>query len=36
MAKDQTKELQVKTTAFLKKLKTETISSKEIEELRDV
>jgi DNA ligase (NAD+) len=36
MAKDQTKELQVKTTAFLKKLKTETFSSKEIEELREV
>ncbi|MBO9681358.1 MAG: NAD-dependent DNA ligase LigA [Flavisolibacter sp.] len=36
MANDRTKELQAKTTAFLKKIKTENISAKEIEDLREV
>jgi DNA ligase (NAD+) len=36
MANDRTKELQAKTIAFLKKLKTENISAKEIEDLREV
>ena len=36
MANDRTKELQAKTTALLKKIKTENISTKEIEDLREV
>jgi DNA ligase (NAD+) len=36
MANDRTKELQAKTSAFLKKIKTENISAKEIENLREV
>src|SRR4029078_5397890 len=36
MATDRTKELQATTSAFLKKIKTETITSKDIEELRKV
>jgi DNA ligase (NAD+) len=36
MANDRTKELQAKTNVLLKKIKTESISSKEIEELREV
>jgi DNA ligase (NAD+) len=36
MASDRTKEIQAKTTAFLKKIKTDGISLKEIKELREV
>jgi DNA ligase (NAD+) len=36
MATDRTKELQATTSAFLKKIKTETVTSKDIEELRKV
>ncbi len=36
MANDHTKELQAKTAAFLKKIKTESVSAKEIEDLREV
>jgi DNA ligase (NAD+) len=36
MANDRTKELQAKTAAFLKKIKTESVSAKEIEDLREV
>src|SRR6476620_1456710 len=36
MATDRTKELQATTSAFLKKIKTETLASKDIEELRKI
>lgn len=36
MAKDRTKELQAKTNAFLKKIKAENITPKEIDDLREV
>jgi DNA ligase (NAD+) len=36
MATDRTKELQASTSAFLKKIKTETLASKDIEELRKI